>query len=87
LLYKNLAQKNKFVILFFRLVLDGINAAGYLAQGKFYGPWVVLKAHFHFYSHLKNLKSSQAIHFPETLNKKSILWQYFVKNKKKFSDL
>ncbi len=87
LLYKNLPKGKKFSLIFIRLILDGLSAMLYLMQGKFYGPWIVLKAHFSFYIHLKNLKSQQSKTFPSTLYPKSILWNYFYKKKKFYSEL
>jgi hypothetical protein len=87
LLYKNLPQKTKFFTLFFRLILDGLSALMYFAQRKFYGIGVVLKAHFAFYGQWGQLKSTKATSLPATVYSKSVLWSYFVRKSKLFTDL
>jgi len=71
-----------------RLILDGVAGIRFLLQGKLKHVWAIVKAHFAFYfkslSYLKNRSQKQKI---KTIYNKSIVWQYFAKGKKKFSDL
>jgi len=88
LLHKNLPLKSYFKIMFFRKILDGVSALLYITQGKFYGISTVLKAHFEFYRTKKKLKRERNIEaFPETVLKKLIIWEYFVKKNKTFDNL
>ncbi len=88
LLYKNLPNKQRNKIMFLRLLFDGISALMYILQRKFYGIRTVLKAHRDFYKNKKNLNRFETIRsYPKTILQKSILWHYFVKSKKKFTNL
>ena len=88
LLHKNLPLKNYLKIMFFRKILDGVSALLYITQGKFYGISTVLKAHFEFYKTKNKLKRTKDIQiFPETVLKKLIIWEYFVKKNKTFDKL
>ncbi len=91
LITKNKASKFIFLDLFIRLVLDGIAGIFFLVNGNFNGIIAVLKAHFAFYASLnKMLHKRKQLMQKDTLSgiyPKSIVWSYFVKKKKKFSEL
>ncbi len=77
------ASGNLFILIFTRLLLDGIASAMFLITFKFQHIIAVLKAHISFYKHLplllkkrKNLK--QKTHY---FNTKSIVWDYYIKRK------
>ncbi|SFN80308.1 hypothetical protein SAMN04487989_104105 [Bizionia echini] len=77
------AYGNLFILIFTRLLLDGIASAMFLITFKFHHILAVLKAHISFYKHLplllkkrKNLK--QKTHY---FNTKSIVWDYYIKRK------
>ncbi len=80
-------------IIFIRLVLDGIAGVKFLFGGEFKNILSILKAHFHYYAHIKTLNKQRKI-LPkksfltlEGVYPKSIVWQFFGLKKDKFSDL
>jgi GT2 family glycosyltransferase len=88
-LLKNLPKNKLFVIIFLRLILDGIAATKFLIQGKPKHFVAVIKAHFSFYKNFKKQlnKRNHLVKVKKYYNINSIVWQYFVLGKKKFSDL
>jgi GT2 family glycosyltransferase len=91
LLYKNLPGKAAFGTIFLRMVLDGVAGVQYLMKGKLASIGSILKAHLHFYSwraKLRREKKASTIPLKSICNyPKSIVFQYFARGKKKFSDL
>ena len=92
LLYKNLPKGKLFLTIFMRLILDGLSAFIYLATFKIKFFFSVLKAHFAFYSSLKKLKQARKElagynKNHEEIYTKSIVLDFFIKKKKKFTDL
>ncbi len=88
MLAKNLPKGKLIPIIFSRLVLDGIAAIQFLTKLKFKHFIAILKAHFHFYARLPKMikkrgNSQQKQYFAHA----SIVYSYFIKGKKKFSDL
>jgi len=94
LLYKNLPSKKFRTIMFLRMILDGASAIMYLLQGNFSFFWAVPKAHYTFYTtlnkfrkkRLENNKNRQVTFHPEIFQR-SIIYSFFVRKVKKFSDL
>jgi len=89
MLFKNLPSKFLIPILFSRLILDGVSALKFLKEGSFKDIFAILKAHFSFYSLIPKLitkRSKQFLGF-QNLYKKSIIWDYFIRNKKEFKKL
>ncbi len=90
-------HKNKkgpiFFIIFQRLLLDGVAGVKFLVSGDYKHIVSIVKAHFHYYGHLKvlNKQRKQIIKKDFTsLNgvfKGSIVYQYFIKKVKAFSKL
>ncbi len=83
-----------------RLVLDGVAGLMFLLKGQFKNMTAILKAHFSMYrNYPKLLKKKkhyneliQKVSISSTPNKtgildKSIIWQYYVRQKKVFKDL
>ena len=94
LLYKNLPARKRGKILFIRMILDGISALRFLLQGAFKDFWAVLRAHFAFYGMkssyrgIKNLnKYKENSVIACGIYPGSIVQDFFLKNRKKFSDL
>ena len=93
LLHKNLPNTfQSFLLIYFRLILDGLAITNFLFKGQFKDVWAVLKAHFSYYHYLifhkKLLTKKQKSLIKNTkLYPKSIIWAYFVKKIKEFSDL
>lgn len=91
LLLKNLPGSKLIPVLFLRMVLDGVAAFSFLFQNKGHLHFLaVLKAHLHFYggfaSHFKKRKQVK----PQPVSQiyqRSILWDYHLKKRKKFSQL
>lgn len=91
LLLKNLPTKKLLPVLFLRMVLDGIAAFLFLFQSKGHLHFLaVIKAHLHFYSgFLSQYKKRKQIK-PKPVSQiylRSILWDYHLKKRKKFSSL
>ena len=94
LLTKNLAPNKLFVKLFQRLLLDGVAAIKFLASGEFRNFYSVLLAHFVFYKNIKLMYSKRKHNQTHSIfyNHKeiyphSIVAQFFLHKKHKFSDL
>jgi GT2 family glycosyltransferase len=87
-LVKN-ANGNIFLLVFMRLLLDGIAGIKFLLEFKPQHTFSIIKAHFSFYAHLprllkqrnKNATSDNYYH------KKSIVWLYYVSKRKYFNCL
>ncbi len=93
MLLKNLPRGKAFSIIFLRLILDGIAAFQMLLGKPKAGFFYVIKAHLSFYSNLgKTLKKRRQLvkfnrfDYPQVY-KKSLIWQFFVKKKRYFSQL
>lgn len=88
MLTKNLPDNRLAIILFSRLVLDGIAGIQFILKGKWSHFFAILKAHFYFYitinKNLKKRKQSNSHHYFYT---KSIIYFYFLKKIKLFSKI
>lgn len=91
-----LARYNKglegFFKVFLRMVLDAPAAILFLSKGRFKDVWAIVKAHWHFLGKYKYWLEIPGFEpavsqKPTGYYTKSIVWQYYAKNKKKFSDL
>lgn len=91
LLVKNHPTKRLIPFLFLRLCLDGIAGIQFILQGKFQNCWAIIRAHFGFYKKARYYFQWRKKNPPQTLSKgyypKSILWEYFFKKNKKFTQL
>ncbi|MGC6430813.1 MAG: glycosyltransferase family 2 protein [Jejuia sp.] len=78
-----------FLIVFARLVLDGIAGIQFLLQLKFRHFWAIIKAHFSFYAQLPVLLKQRKVtkNKIKYYQKTSIVWSYFVNKKKYFKSL
>ena len=94
MLYKNLPADRRVGVLFVRYFLDYLAALQMLLGGKSKDALAVVRARFE-YSHIRhefdaqreaNLKATVLHDIPE-MWPKSILWQYYAKGIRKFSDL
>lgn len=86
---KNLPKRKVFPILLLRLILDGIAALRFIMQLKFDHFIAIFRAHMSFYRNLKKVCNKRG-YIPK--RKKyfittSIVWSYFVGNKKNFNIL
>lgn len=88
-----LKNEKKFVFwkVLWRMVLDGVAGIKFLFGGQFKHFWAIMRAHFSFYSKLpKTLAKRRKISKLKTVSKiyqKSIVFQYYLKGKKKYSEL
>ena len=92
LLLKNLPKNKIIPVVFSRLILDGLSGFIYLVSLKFSFFFAVIKAHFCFYVSIpKTMKKRNNINVKKQKHKeiyeKSIVFNYFVKNKKTFNKL
>lgn len=87
MLQKNLPRQQRFQVLFTRLVLDGVAGFFYLLRGQWRHFFMVLKAHASFYSHWKQNEKKRKKNKTEKpyYFRKSIVWDYFILKKRKFS--
>lgn len=84
-----------FLIIFLRLILDGIAGVKFLMGGDFNHIWSIIKAHFDYYGHLKVLRQQRADlkQFNKPLKEhngvlnSSIVWQFYIKKIQQFKDL
>jgi len=97
LLVKNLSGINLLRILFVRFFLDSIAFFNELVQGKTANAWAIVQAYLWLGSHITLLRSKRK----EVQSKRkvgdqqifkyiypgSIVWEYFIRNRKRFSDL
>ena len=88
-LVKNLPKNKIFIIVFSRLVLDGIAGIKFLLEFRPAHTFAIVKAHFSFYFHLpkmlKQLKGNDQKNNYYSI--KSIVWDYYILGKKTFNKL
>ncbi|MCX6291923.1 MAG: glycosyltransferase family 2 protein [Bacteroidetes bacterium] len=91
MIYKNAERKNLFSILLFRTVFDMVAAIIFLFSSGWKDFKAVVQAHIDFHRKKKHLDCgdhpSQLNRTSELIYPKSILFGYFIFNKKKFPDL
>lgn len=94
LLYKNAPANQLLQLFLLRFILDGMAGIKFLFTDSFPDCWAVVKAHFYFYSNYfrlrKKRKSTQrniVTHHTALIYKGNIAVDYFLKKKKKFSEL
>ncbi|CAM3741782.1 glycosyltransferase family 2 protein [Aquirufa aurantiipilula] len=93
LLYKNQSGLKKYVIILLRMAADGLAGIKYLTSGELSLIWAILKAHFSFYYYVlfqhpkQNLATELVRRTDINSYSKSIIWDYFIQKKKKFTDL
>lgn len=97
LLFKNLPASKLIYIIWLRMLLDGLAGLKFFSSGSLSNFLSVLKAHIHFYmaipSLIKKRNKSDVTIAGATIDKqeliylKSIVLSYFLKKKKKFSEL
>jgi len=84
-LVKNTPKKGMFILIFTRLVLDGIAGVKFTLELKPLHTFAIIKAHFGFYGMLaKMLKKRKTMQQQSNYYlTKSIVWDYFIRGKKK----
>lgn len=88
-LLKNVPGFKAYLIIFTRLLLDGLAGVKFLLEGKPKHTWAILRAHFSFYAHFKMFYAKRKkISYKENSAKlSSIVWVYYLKGVKYFRDL
>ena len=86
---KNLPRRKAFIIIFFRLLLDGIAALRFVFQLRFNHFLAILRAHFSFYRQFNKMyKKREKVNFVVKYYKtKSIVWSHYVNNVGNFNNL
>ncbi len=92
-LHKNYSG-NLFLVIFARLILDGVAGVKFLFGGEFKNIMSIIKAHFHYYAHIGTLQKQRRL-IPKKkkytqlkgVYPKSIVWQFFVLKRRYFRDL
>ncbi|MCD4735806.1 MAG: glycosyltransferase family 2 protein [Bacteroidales bacterium] len=90
MLYKNLPRNRIYKVFTARLFLDGIAAMKFLLDGGSKDFWAVAKAHRHFFRllpHLREERKDKTLQPVSKIYKNNLVFEYFLKRKKKFSSL
>jgi len=94
MLVKNLPQNRLFIILFVRMVLDGVAGLHFVLKGEMKHFWAVLRAHFSFYHRLPNairqrkkLNAIRLVKHHKEIYPQSVIWAFYVKGIKHYSQL
>lgn len=88
MIYKNLWGFELWKVILARLILDGVSSIRFLTAGAWADIWAIVRAHFAFYGYIPELsKNKKRATTPVRLYPHSIVWQYFVKGRKFFSQL
>jgi GT2 family glycosyltransferase len=90
LLYKNLPASRLFQVFFVRIFLDWVAAFKFLAEGGFGDFRAVIRAHWHFFLSIPRhhpKRKAQPAHTISGIYNRSIVLDYHLRRKKKFSDL
>lgn len=89
LIYKNFQGNHRLLVIASRLLLDGLAGLKFLTSLKFAHILAIIKAHGGFYSYLLFYKKKQMYSRSKTIEvyQHSIVWQFFIRKIKKFTDL
>lgn len=87
-LVKNLPKSKLFPVLFSRLCLDGVAGLKFLLELQPVHTMAIIKAHFSFYRHFKTMlkKRSDIQKQTKYYEVSSIVWNYFILNKKRYNN-
>ncbi|TYP70356.1 glycosyltransferase family 2 protein [Aquimarina intermedia] len=88
-LVKNCSGSKVILVLFIRMLLDGLAAIQFVISGKIQHAVAILKAHFNFYLNFNTFRKKRK-NFP--IQKKyftvsSVVWQYFILKHKYYNQL
>ena len=86
---KNLPRRKAFIIIFLRLLLDGIAALRFIFQFRFRHFLAILRAHLSFYKQFRKMykKREKTKFLKKYYVTKSIVWSYFVHKVRNFNIL
>ncbi|PID71269.1 MAG: dTDP-Rha--alpha-D-GlcNAc-pyrophosphate polyprenol alpha-3-L-rhamnosyltransferase [Flavobacteriales bacterium] len=87
---KNAPKNKTILIITARLLLDGLAGLRFLFRLEPVHTWAIIKAHFAFYAQIPKVLNKRKQQKNKTSNfyyTKSVIWQYFINQKKAFSQL
>lgn len=88
MLYKNLPSERRLSVLLVRLIMDGISSVRFILAGAWPDVWQIVRAHFSFYwSIFGKIKYERKTPYRASLYPRSVVWEYFAKGIRRFSDL
>ena len=88
MLYKNVPKNQRFSIIFKRLCLDGIAGIKLFFSLQPLHTLAIIKAHFAYYAHVSKMKNKQEKYQKSNyFYTKNIVFDYFIKGKKKFNNI
>jgi GT2 family glycosyltransferase len=94
LIYKNYPGRYLYLVIFLRMILDGVAAIKFLFADSSGHFWAIVRAHFSIYGSLNNLRKKRKMNMQNQsanpLNKTYkglIVFDYYLFGRKKFSDL
>ncbi|MEY5069896.1 MAG: hypothetical protein RLZ47_1758, partial [Bacteroidota bacterium] len=91
MIQKNSLPASALIKVIIRFFMDFLSLLKFLFEGKTKNAAAVSKAHVAFLRNWKKNASKRPAHFKKYnasgVYPRSIVWQYFVRNKKKFTDL
>ncbi len=85
---KNVPKRYVFIVIFLRLILDGVAGVKFILELRPIHTWAIIRAHLSFYRHLRKMMSKRrAFSFKKTnyFYCFSIVWEHFILRKKRFS--
>ena len=88
MIYKNMPAAQTTRVILARLVLDGISSIRFMVAGAWPDVGAIIRAHFAFYKLVPKLKKIKKN--PQSRVKlygRSVVWEYFVKGNRNFSQL
>ncbi len=89
LLIKNVPGNIVWLLIFIRMILDGLAAIRFITQGKFSHFAAIFKAHVSFYTNFNtfNKKRKKLSKTGKYYSLFSVVWQYFILKRKHFDQL
>lgn len=85
-LLKNVPGQKVYLLLLLRMMLDGVAAMKFVAEGRFAHFYAVLQAHTSFYRNFRSILNKRAL-LPKAENyfeQKTVVFTYFIEGKKKY---
>ncbi|MDB4767540.1 glycosyltransferase [Flavobacteriaceae bacterium] len=84
---KNMPLKRAIIVIFVRLILDGIAGVRFIIQGKFSHCLAIIHAHIDFYKEAPSTfkKKQSPKKYIKYFTTTSIVWSHYIKGLKKFS--
>ncbi|MBL4653389.1 MAG: glycosyltransferase family 2 protein [Flavobacteriales bacterium] len=86
---KNHPRNGMFYVILIRLLLDGVAGVKFLLNGEIKNTLAIIKAHFSFYGAFNSMMKKRKKHsrLPSKIYQFSIVYQYYFRGIKKYSEL